>query len=312
MVWTRGLGRALGTVSCRGLGKGDHDNSDDAPQRRRPTASAHRQRVPMTFADEVDIPVTETDVPVVEVDVPEDDADTIAQAAEDEPEGFPGGPGDPSMLTEYADHVAGSVWMGEERPELKLSSHRRKVHSLGRHVPAIERLVTGTGLSPLIMLVELLMVTAEATRAETGQYRGPTSQQLGGYITTLQCWIYEHFPSVMESTADPDYNEDSPRACRWIATKKTVKSIRTPTYRERLDRLQIPDVCWIPYGEHRSVRDFHMISCYSGLLPWGPVVVYYRPERVMWQFRYTQTIPVPPVDSWVSFDDIYDRFTENS
>jgi len=70
MVWTRGLGRALGTVSCRGLGKGDHDNSDDAPQRRRPTASAHRQRVPMTFADEVDIPVTETDVPVVEVDVP--------------------------------------------------------------------------------------------------------------------------------------------------------------------------------------------------------------------------------------------------
>jgi len=116
----------------------------------------------------------------------------------------------------------------------------------------------------------------------------------------------------MESTADPDYNEDSPRACRWIATKKTVKSIRTPTYRERLDRLQIPDVCWIPYGEHRSVRDFHMISCYSGLLPWGPVVVYYRPERVMWQFRYTQTIPVPPVDSWVSFDDIYDRWMHYS
>jgi len=39
----------------------------------------------------------------------------------------------------------------QERPELKLSSHRRKVHSLGRHVPAIERLVTGTGLSPLIV-----------------------------------------------------------------------------------------------------------------------------------------------------------------
>ena len=40
-------------------------------------------------------------------------ADTGAQAAEDEPEGFPGGPSDPSVLTEYADHVAGSVWMGE-------------------------------------------------------------------------------------------------------------------------------------------------------------------------------------------------------
>jgi len=33
---------------------------------------------------------------------------------------------------------------------LKLSSHGRKVHSLGRPVPAIEGLVAGTGLSPLI------------------------------------------------------------------------------------------------------------------------------------------------------------------
>ncbi|KAH1254430.1 Protein MAIN-LIKE 1 [Glycine max] len=134
------------------------------------------------------------------------------------------------------------------------------------------------------------------------------SRQLGGYITLLQCWIYEHFPSVAESTADQDYDEASPRACRSIATKKTVKSIRTPSYRERLDRLRISDVCWIPYGEHREVRDFHVRSCYSGLLRWGPVAVYYRPERVVRQFGYTQTIPAPPVDSWVSYDDIHDRW----
>ncbi|XP_040864944.1 protein MAINTENANCE OF MERISTEMS-like [Glycine max] len=102
-----------------------------------------------------------------------------------------------------------------------------------------------------------------------------SSRQLGGYITLLQCWIYEHFPLVAESTTYQDYDEDSPRACRWIATKKTVKSIHTSTYRERLDRLQIPDVYWIPYGKHRPVRDFHMISCYSGLLHWGPIAVYY-------------------------------------
>ena len=124
-----------------------------------------------------------------------------------------------------------------ERPELTLSSHGRKVHSLGRPVPAIEGLVAGTGLSPLIvcsvdigdrgllssfverwhretssfhlpmgeltitlddissllhlpvvgdlhafqplhvddaiqMLVDLLMVYAEAVKAETGQCRG--------------------------------------------------------------------------------------------------------------------------------------------
>ncbi|XP_028199524.1 protein MAIN-LIKE 1-like [Glycine soja] len=210
------------------------------------------------------------------------------------------------------------------------------------------------------MLVDLLMVSAEAARAETGQCRGPyirlqwsatnvhvvylealrdlsqtgryawgvaalvhmydqlndasisSSRQLGDYITLLQCWIYKHFPSFTESTADQDYNEDSLRACRWIATKKTGKSIHTPTYKERLDRLQISDVCWIPYGEHRPVRDFHLISCYSDLLRWGPVVVYYRPERVMRQFGYTQTISTLPVDSWVSYDDIHERWIHYS
>jgi len=39
----------------------------------------------------------------------------------------------------------------QECPELKLSSHGRKVHSLGRSVLAIEGLVVGTKLSPLIM-----------------------------------------------------------------------------------------------------------------------------------------------------------------
>ncbi|KAL5161495.1 Protein MAINTENANCE OF MERISTEMS [Glycine soja] len=112
-----------------------------------------------------------------------------------------------------------------------------------------------------------------------------SSRQLGGYITLLQCWIYKHFPSIVESTADQDYDEDSPCACRWIATKKTVKSIRTSAYRERLDRLWIPN---------------------------GPVAVYYRPERVMRQFGYTQTILALPVNSWVSYDDIHDRWMHYS
>ncbi|KAH1261808.1 Protein MAIN-LIKE 1 [Glycine max] len=372
--------------------------------------------------------------------------DVEADATEDEHEGFPGGPSDPFVLTQYADHVACSVWTGEERPKLKLSSHGRKVHSLGRPVPAIEGLVAGTRISPLIacsvdtgdrgllssfveqwhretssfhlpmgeltimlddvssllhlpvvgdlhafqplhvddvvqMLVDLMIVTTESAKAEIGQCRinetlgliwilvvdlkrankealtldhflvtafsclfdsgtasisrGPyvrlqwvrdiyerrcqaghwiaaarayllhflgctlfanksatnvhvvylealrdlsqtgryawgvatlvhmynqlndasisSNRQLGSFITLLQCWIYEHFPSVAESTADQDYDEDSPRACRWIATKKTVKSIRTPVYNERLDQLWILNVCWIPwmhYSDH--------------------------------------------------------------
>ncbi|KAL5138073.1 Protein MAINTENANCE OF MERISTEMS [Glycine soja] len=396
MVRTRGLGRALGQVTGKGVDRGDHDDSDDAPQHRQPIASARRQRVVVTVAhDEPVVPASDVqddpmEAPAAVEDIVADiPADTGAEAVKDEHEGFPGGPSDPSVLTQYADHVACNVWTGEERPKWKLSSHRRKVHSLGRPVPAIEGLVVGTGLSPLIacsvdtsnrgllsafverwlretssfhlpplhvddavqMLVDLLMVSAEFARAEIAQCRGPYSatnvhvvylealrdlsmteryawgvaalvhmydqlndasmshsRQLGGYITLLQCWIYEHFPSVADSTADREYDKDSPLACRWIATKKTMKSIRTSAYRERLDRLWISNVCWILCGEHREVRDFHVRSCYSGLLCWRPVAVYYRPKKVVWQFGYTHTIPAPPVDSWFSYDDIHDRW----
>ncbi|XP_028196633.1 protein MAIN-LIKE 1-like [Glycine soja] len=356
-------------------------------------------------------------------DIPADiPADVGAEAAEDQHQGFPGGPSDPSVLTAYADHVACSVWTGEERLELKLSSHGRKVHSLGRSVPAIEGLIAGTRLSPLIacsvdtndrgllstfverwhretssfhlpvgeltvtlddvssllhlpvigdlhafeplhvddavqMLVDLLMVSPESAKAKTVQCHGPYvrlqwvrdiyqrrcqaghwtvaaraylfhllgctlfanksatnvhvvylkalrdlimterytwgvaalvhmydqlndasmshSRQLGGYITLLQVTNIAGFTSTFPWSWSPP-----------LIRTKTVKSIRTPLYRERLDRLRILDVCWIPYGEHQEVRDFHVKSCYSGLLRWGSVAVYYRPERVMRQFGY--------------------------
>jgi len=74
--------------------------------------------VPATEADgasvEADVyanePRARGDVHDTGVDTP---TDTGAQAVEDEPEGFLSGPRDPSVLTEYADHVARSVWTGE-------------------------------------------------------------------------------------------------------------------------------------------------------------------------------------------------------
>ena len=50
------------------------------------------------------------DVEDIVADIP---ADIGAEASEDEHEGFLGGLSDPFVLTQYADHVACSVWMGE-------------------------------------------------------------------------------------------------------------------------------------------------------------------------------------------------------
>ncbi|KAH1233130.1 Protein MAIN-LIKE 1 [Glycine max] len=126
------------------------------------SASARRQWVPVTVANDepvvpADLPVVvaadpmvAADEPMVDADVQDTVADTGAKVAADESERFPSGPTDPSVLTKYAEHVAASVWTGKEHPELKLASHGRKVQKLGRIVPAIEGLVAGTGLSPLI------------------------------------------------------------------------------------------------------------------------------------------------------------------
>ena len=62
---------------------------------------------PDVFSDD---PMASADYEDIVADNP---ADTGAEAVEDEHEGFPGGPSDPSVLTQYADHVACSVWTGE-------------------------------------------------------------------------------------------------------------------------------------------------------------------------------------------------------
>ncbi|KAL5177649.1 hypothetical protein HKD37_08G023370 [Glycine soja] len=108
-----------------------------------PIASAPRQREAAPVSeDAADI---SEDVPAPGAEV----VDGVEGFVVDDVEGFPGGSHDPLVLTEYGDHVAFSIWNGEERPELKLSSHGRKVEKFGRPAPEIEGLVTATRLTPL-------------------------------------------------------------------------------------------------------------------------------------------------------------------
>ncbi|KAL5125487.1 hypothetical protein HKD37_02G005698 [Glycine soja] len=91
MVRTRGLDRTLCRVIGRTLGREDHHHSNDVLQRRRPTASACGQR-------EV-APVIEDDLVMTE------DVHAHTKEVVNDVEGFPGGPYNPSVLTDYSDHV---------------------------------------------------------------------------------------------------------------------------------------------------------------------------------------------------------------
>ncbi|XP_028237717.1 uncharacterized protein LOC114416873 [Glycine soja] len=144
MVRTRGLGRALGRVIGRALGREVSHDTDDAPQRRRPIASARRQRKVAPVVEDVD------DMDHADEEVHEQPEQAVGVDVSTDAEGFPSGPHDTSVLQDYVYHVAVKVWSGEERPELKLCSHGRKVEKFGKPTPKIEGLVAVTKLSPLI------------------------------------------------------------------------------------------------------------------------------------------------------------------
>jgi len=87
-----------------------------------------------------------------------------------------------------------------------------------------------------------------------------------------------------------------------------MKGITGAPYRACCDALTVTDVSWFPYTEHRGVKAFELISSFHGQLRWGPMVVTARPERVVRQFGYIQSIPPPPVSARLSHDDIDDKW----
>ncbi|XP_024630198.1 protein MAIN-LIKE 1-like [Medicago truncatula] len=105
--------------------------------------------------------------------------------------------------------------------------------------------------------------------------------QVAGYLTSLQAWVFHHFPSTVDN------------------------------YRNYLDALDLTRVVMTQYGVHRHTRQFERVGLYSGWLRCGERMVRYLPKRVFRQFGWFQTIPRHPIESApvdVNLAEITNRF----
>ena len=97
----------------------------------------------------------------------------------------------------------------------------------------------------------------------------------------------------------------------WLPLK-SGKALPVLTYQERLNRLTSDVEYWIPYDDHRAYREFKLISLFSRRIRWGPSVVIHRPERIVRQFGYVQTIPPLLASSTFCIEDIGDKWIQFS
>ncbi|XP_006598603.1 protein MAIN-LIKE 1-like [Glycine max] len=167
-VRIRSLGRALSRVIGRVLGREDNRDSDEVLKRRRPTTSTRRQREVVVVAEDAHYM--------------DNAAEEVFQQPEEavfDAQGFLGEPRDTLVLTAYADHVAVI-----KCPELKLSSHERKVQKFGRSTAEIEGLVAPTGLSLLIACSfdigdwRLISPFVEGWHKETSSFHLPVGEAI--------------------------------------------------------------------------------------------------------------------------------------
>jgi hypothetical protein len=110
----------------------------------------------------------------------------------------------------------------------------------------------------------------------------------------FQGWIIEHFPSLSVWSIADNHHESMPRCARYVSG---VGHKEPPAYRLSLDNLQMSDVVFAPYDNHRPYRPLIDACFFSGWLRSGKVLAKHLPERVLRQFKHVQGIPRDPAVS---------------
>ncbi|XP_028077085.1 protein MAIN-LIKE 1-like [Camellia sinensis] len=107
---------------------------------------------------------------------------------------------------------------------------------------------------------------------------------MGGYMTLLEAWIYEHF-RAFRPHQNRGYNEDMPHVYHWASRREVGSSIdHLKSFRAELDSLVVTDVIWDPYHSCRDRHPCNPVTFYHGCLKCLDVVEPYHPNRVLRQF----------------------------
>ncbi|KAK2417027.1 protein MAINTENANCE OF MERISTEMS [Trifolium repens] len=149
------------------------------------------------------------------------------------------------------------------------------------------------GASALAYLFKYL---EKSTRIPSGNH--------GGYNCLFQAWIMLHFPRFGAKYVHAKYNHRDPLAAKFYCMKGT----QVPDeHRTILDCMDMDEVVWQPYEDHRHVRPFQDCAWYSGWIMCGTAMICpHLPERVLRQYGHVQSIPRAP---YVSAKAKMNRFT---
>ena len=108
-------------------------------------------------------------------------------------------------------------------------------------------------------------------------------------IYLLQGWILEHLPGPYPRKSNTKWKPERPCAGRWHTTRG-----HTVVHHYRLE---VEDVRFFTYHDHREVRSFQLMCTYSGWLMCGKERVYrHLLEWVKRQFDFVQDVPRHPSD----------------
>jgi hypothetical protein len=101
-----------------------------------------------------------------------------------------------------------------------------------------------------------------------------------------------HFNKISPHQIEDNYDHSEPLASMFYAGK----GHKSPcNYRTFLDRMEVDEVEFNPYEEHRAARPFEDISWYSGWIMCGRTIICpHLPERVLRQYGHVQSIPRDP------------------